>query len=87
MEDKSKRQIVQWTARRPPPSGPGSGRDDWMRFAMAISQANRMLWEAMETQSRTIDDLEAEIMRLRVGADPVRDAVEVFTPCPVPARR
>jgi hypothetical protein len=32
--------IVQWTVRRPPPSGPGSGRDEWVRFAMGIAEAN-----------------------------------------------
>ena len=78
MEISPKRKMVQWTARCPPPSGPGSGRDAWRRFAMAIAQANRLLWETIEAQSQTIDDLEAElkVLRRRVTANPVGNSVE-----------
>ena len=73
MEISPKRKIMQWTARRPPTSGPGSGRDAWVRFAMAIAQANRILWETIETRSQRIGDLEAELMVLRgrVTVDPI----------------
>jgi hypothetical protein len=57
--------IVQWTVRRPPPSGPGSGRDEWVRFAMGIAEANRILWDNTQSQSRLIRDLEAELELLR----------------------
>ena len=64
----------------PPPAAvrAGSGRDAWLRFAMALAQANRMLGDTVEMQSRTIDDLEAELMRLRgrVPADPPGESVE-----------
>ena len=45
---------------------------------MAIAQANRLLWETIEAQSQTIDDLEAELMvlRRRVTANPVGNSVE-----------
>ncbi|UOM34865.1 helix-turn-helix domain-containing protein [Acuticoccus sp. I52.16.1] len=50
---------------RPPSSGPGSGKDAWRAYAVAMSDGNEYLWSLLEHQSAAIRELTAEVELLR----------------------
>lgn len=53
------------TVHYPPSSGPGSGKDAWVRFARRIGESNGALWQTIRDQSAIIDSLQRENEGLR----------------------
>lgn len=51
--------------KRPARQGPGSGKEAWIRYADAVSDANVSAFDLIEKQSATIRELQAEIELLR----------------------
>jgi len=54
----------------PPLRGPGSGRDEWVRFAIEMVQTNRRLFELLDEQSAAIRALEAELEAMKAARRP-----------------